>query len=69
MITTVLTIVFGLILLLALFALALALVIIVEAASGNAYDLEYYDDTSEDDVLDETNHIRPLLGVVHPKEK
>lgn len=69
MITTALAIAFGLIALLAVAALAFGAVILIEATSGKFLDLEYYEDASDDDILDETYHVRPLLGVVHPKEK
>ena len=59
-------IVIGLIGLLALVLVAFVAVTLLEAAFNNFNELEYDDD---DDLFDEEHHVRPLLGVVHPKEK
>lgn len=59
----------GLVVLLGIVFAALIAVTLLEAAFSGFNNLEYEDDFDDDDILDETNHIRPLLGVVHPKEK
>jgi len=68
MFTTILTVVLGLLGLLVMVAVGFALIILIEASSGRIPDLDDYD-IADDDLLDEEHHIRPLLGVVHPKEK
>ena len=60
------TIVIGLIVLLAVVFAAFVAVTLLEAAFNNFNELEFDDD---DDLFDEEHHVRPLLGVVHPKEK
>jgi uncharacterized membrane protein required for colicin V production len=60
-------IVLGLIILVGLVFAAFVAITLLEAAFSGFNELEY--DDEDDDILDETNHIRPLLGVVHPKEK
>ena len=62
-------IVIGLVVLLAVVFVAFVAMTLLEAAFGGFNELEYDDNFDDDDILDETNHIRPLLGVVHPKEK
>lgn len=61
-------IVLGLVVLLVVVFAAFIAVTLLEAAFSGFNELEYEDD-GDDDILDETHHIRPLLGVVHPKEK
>lgn len=60
-------IVLGLIILIGLVFAAFIAITLLEAAFSGFNELEYEDDG--DDILDETHHIRPLLGVVPPKEK
>jgi hypothetical protein len=60
------TIAVGLFVLLAVMFAAFVSLTILEAAFGNFDNLEYDDN---DDLFDEEHHVRPLLGVVHPKEK
>jgi hypothetical protein len=62
----VITIAVGLFVLLAVMFAAFVSLTILEAAFGNFDNLEYDDN---DDLFDEEHHVRPLLGVVHPKEK
>lgn len=62
----IITIVIGLVVLLAVVFAAFVAVTLLEAAFNNFNELEYDDD---DDLFDEEHHVRPLLGVVHPKEK
>ena len=62
----IITIVIGLVVLLAIVFAAFVAVTLLEAAFNNFNELEYDDD---DDLFDEEHHVRPLLGVVHPKEK
>ena len=63
-------IVLGLVVLLVVVFAAFIAVTLLEAAFSGFNELEYEDDgDDDDDILDETHHIRPLLGVVHPKEK
>lgn len=59
----------GLVVLLGIVFAAFIAVTLLEAAFSGFNNLEYEDNFDDDDILDETNHIRPLLGVVHPKEK
>ena len=59
----------GLVVLLGIVFAAFIAVTLLEAAFSGFSNLEYEDNFDDDDILDETNHIRPLLGVVHPKEK
>lgn len=68
MTTTILAIVLGFAGLLVMVSVGFALIILIEASSGRIPDLDDYD-ISDDDTLDEDHHIRPLLGVVHPREK
>ena len=58
-------IVLGLVLLLAFVFVAFVVVTLLDAAFRNFEDLEYDDDY----LFDEEHRVRPLLGVVHPKEK
>lgn len=60
-------IIIGLACLLAVVFAAFLVVTLFEAAWTNQNSVEYYDDM--DDLFDEEHHVRPLLGVVHPKEK
>lgn len=62
----IITIVIGLVVLLAVVFAAFVAVTLLDAAFNNFSDLEYDD---ADDLFDEEHHVRPLLGVVHPKEK
>lgn len=62
----IITIAIGLVVLLAVVFAAFVAVTLLEAAFNNFNELEYDDD---DDLFDEEHHVRPLLGVVHPKEK
>jgi hypothetical protein len=59
-------IVLGLVALLAFVFAAFVVVTVLEAAFNNFNDLELDD---ADDLFDEEHHVRPLLGVVNPKEK
>jgi hypothetical protein len=68
MFTTILAIILGLLGLLVMVAVGFALILLIEASSGRIPELDDYD-LGDDDLLDEEHHIRPLLGVVHPKEK
>jgi len=61
------TIVLGLIGLLAIVFAAFVVFTLLESAFSSFNDLEYLDDDEE--LFDEENHVRPLLGVVQPKEK
>lgn len=65
---TALVIGFGLLVLLCVVFAAFVVVMFLDAAFNNFSELEYYDD-GDDDLFDESHHVRPLLGVVHPKEK
>lgn len=56
----------GLFVLLAVVFAAFVAITLLEAAFNNFNELEYDD---ADDLFDEEHHVRPLLGVVHPKEK
>lgn len=56
----------GLVILLAVVFAAFVAITLLEAAFNNFNELEYDD---ADDLFDEEHHVRPLLGVVHPKEK
>lgn len=60
-------IVLGLVVLIAVVIAAFIVVTLLEAAFSNFNELEYYDDTEP--YFDEEHHVRPLLGVVHPREK
>jgi len=56
----------GLFVLLAVVFAAFVVIAVLDAAFNRFNDLEYDD---SDDLFDEEHHVRPLLGVVHPKEK
>jgi hypothetical protein len=63
-------IVIGLVVLLVIVAAAFIAMTLLEAAFNGLTELDYPEDYDDaDDILDETNHIRPLLGVVAPKDK
>jgi hypothetical protein len=57
----------GLIVLLGVVFAAFIVLTILESAFSSFNDLEYLDD--DENLFDEEHHVRPLLGVVHPKEK
>jgi hypothetical protein len=57
----------GLVILLVVVFAAFVAITLLEAAFSGFNELEY--DDSYDDLFDEDHHVRPLLGVVHPKEK
>jgi hypothetical protein len=59
-------IVLGLVAILAVVFVAFVVITVLDAALNNFNDLELDD---ADDLFDEEHHVRPLLGVVHPKEK
>lgn len=60
-------IILGLIVLLGAVFAAFVVLTILESAFSSFNDLEYIDD--DENLFDEEHHVRPLLGVVHPKEK
>lgn len=62
-------IVLGLVVLLVIVFAAFIAMTLLEAAFSGFNNLEFEDEFDDDDILDETNHVRPLLGVVSPKEK
>jgi hypothetical protein len=64
---TITAVVIGLGGLLVIMFAAFVLMTLLEAAFRGHEELDYYDDA--DDLFDEDHHVRPLLGVVHPKEK
>jgi hypothetical protein len=63
---TAIVVVLGLVVLLGVVFAAFVVVTLLDAAFNNFNDLEYDD---ADDLFDEEHRVRPLLGVVHPKEK
>jgi hypothetical protein len=63
---TAIVVVLGLVVLLGVVFTAFVVVTLLDAAFNNFNDLEFDD---ADDLFDEEHHVRPLLGVVHPKEK
>jgi hypothetical protein len=60
-------VVLGLIVLLGVVFAAFVVLTILDSTFRSFNDLEYIDD--DENLFDEEHHVRPLLGVVHPKEK